>query len=149
MIESPPMHGVADRRSVTPRLLVARNLFIADGVIALLFAVGFLAIPQQLLTFFGIGVTPSSVFVARILAGPVLALGVMHASARDIADTPAGRRITLGHYAFDVVGVPTTAVGVAVGVAAPFGLLVTGLLLIQGLWRTYLLFGVYQGRLGT
>ena len=125
-------------------VLSARNLFTLDGALAIIFAVAFLALAPQLLGFYGVGVSTGSVLITHILATFMLAAGITQLSARAAAESAAGRSITLGYLATDVVGSIIIAAAVASGAANLFGLGFVGLFLVLGSWRAYLLVRVYR-----
>jgi hypothetical protein len=125
-------------------VLSANNLFTLDGALAIIFAVAFLALAPQLLAFYGIGVSTGSVLITHILATFMLAAGITQLGARAAADSAAGRSITLGYLATNVVGAIIVATAVASGAANMFGLGFVGLFLILGSWRAYLLVRAYR-----
>jgi hypothetical protein len=127
-----------------PRLLAARNLFVADGVLGLIFALGFLVLTPQLLSLYGIGVSAGSVLMTRLVAGFLLAAGVTQLTARRHADSPAGRSLTLGCLATKAVGAVISAIAVVRGDANLFALVFVALFLAEGAWRSYLILRIYR-----
>lgn len=130
-----------------PGLLSAGNLFAVDGVLGIIFALGFLALTPQLLGLYGIGVSAGSVLMTRFLAGFLLAAGVTQFSARRHADSAAGRSITVGYLATNLLGAVVSAAAVARGDANLLGLAFVALFLAEGSWRSYLILRVYRLRL--
>jgi hypothetical protein len=60
-----------------------------DGVLGIIFALGFLVLTPQPLGLYGIGVSAASVLMTRFRAGFLLAAGVTQFSARPHADSAA------------------------------------------------------------
>lgn len=69
-------------------VLSAHNLFTLDGALAIISAVAFMALAPQLLSFHGIGVSPGSVLMTRLVAGFLLAAGITQLRARAAAKPP-------------------------------------------------------------
>jgi hypothetical protein len=125
-------------------VLSAHNLFTYDGALGIIFGVAFLALAPQLLGFYGIGVSTGSVLMTHLLAGFLLAAGITQLRARAAADSAAGRSITLGFLATNVVGAIISATAVASGAANLFALGFVGLFLVEASWRAYLTLRVYR-----
>ncbi len=119
-------------------VLSAHNLFTLDGALGIIFAIAFMALAPQLLAFYGIGVSPGSVLMTRLVAGFLLAAGITQLAARGAADSAVGRNITLGFLATNFAGAVIVAMAVASGAANLFGLAFVGLFLFEGFWRAYL-----------
>lgn len=74
------------------------------GVVAILFGIGFVAAPADVLAQYGITADRSVVFMSRLFGGALINLGLLLWFARNIVD-PLGRRsIVLAGLIGDVVG---------------------------------------------
>jgi hypothetical protein len=125
-------------------VLSAYNLFTYDGALAIIFGIAFMTLAPQLLGFYGIGVSAGSVLMTHLVAGFLLAAGITQLGARAAADSAAGRSITLGYLATNVVGAIIVATAVASGAANLFGLGFVGLFLLEASWRAYLTLRAYR-----
>ena len=124
--------------------LAARNLFAVDGVIAVVFAAGFLFGAPQLLAIYGIGVTAGTVLLARVLACFVLASGITQLSALRHADSPVAAHVTAGYLVCDVIATGVCSAAVAGGAVNSLGIGLVALFALLACWRAFLVLGVYR-----
>jgi len=126
-------------------ILSGRNLFAVEGVLGIVFALGFLTLTPQLLALYGIGVSAGSMLMTRFLAAFLLAAGITQFTARRHADSAAGRSITAGFLATNVLLAVVASVAIVRGDANLLGLGFIALWVVEGSWRAYLTLYIYRG----
>jgi hypothetical protein len=74
------------------------------GVVAILFGVGFIAAPAEVLTQYGITADRYTVFMSRFFGAALINVGLIAWLARNIVDSLGRRSIVLAGLIGDVVG---------------------------------------------
>jgi hypothetical protein len=110
-----------------------RTVLTAAAVIAFIFALGLILMPDFMGTLYGLGTSPVQALIARFFGTALLALGVVNWFARDM-DYAAVRPIILGNLVGDAAGLIVSLMGTVGGVMNSVGWLsvVLYLLLILG-----------------
>src|SRR5258708_6826754 len=98
-----------------------RHLFVADALLAFVFAVGLLVAPAALLAMFGVASDPARALLARLLGAAIFGHAAILWQARDSTETPSARYIVWGNLLFDVTATVVSAMGAASGVTNALG----------------------------
>jgi hypothetical protein len=115
-----------------------RTVLTAAAVVALLFALGLILLPDFMGTLYGLGTSPVQALIARYFGTGLLAVGLINWFARDM-DYAALRPILLGNLVSDAVGLLVSLMGTLGGVMNAMGWssVVLYLLLILGFGYLY------------
>ena len=81
-----------------------RNLFFVNTVVALLFALALLLMPQTLLLLYGISAGAADKLLGQFFGVQLLISGLITLFARDTMDFKSQRAITLSHFIGDGIG---------------------------------------------
>jgi len=100
------------------------------GVVAILFGIGFVAAPAEVLAQYGITADRSTAFMSRFFGGALINVGLIVWFARNIVDPLSRRSILLAGLIADVVGFFVALQGQMKGVANALG------------WSTVLIYGL-------
>lgn len=73
-----------------------RNLFILTAVVALVFGLGFLILPDQLLQLYGIELSEAGLYIGRLIGTVFIGVGIITWQARYSNDSSARRAIVTG-----------------------------------------------------
>ena len=73
-----------------------RYLFIASAVVGILFGLGFLLFPDQLLQLYGVQLSEAGLQIARLMGSAFIGLGIITWQARYSHDSAARRAIVTG-----------------------------------------------------
>ncbi len=73
-----------------------RNLFILSAVVGLVFGLGFLIFPDQLLQLYGVELSEAGLYVGRLMGAVFIGVGVITWQARYSNDSLARRAIVAG-----------------------------------------------------
>jgi|HubBroStandDraft_3_1064219.scaffolds.fasta_scaffold78733_2 hypothetical protein len=101
------------------------------GVVAILFGIGFVAAPAEVLAQYGITADRSTAFMSRFFGGALINVGLIVWFARNIVDPLSRRSILLAGLIADVVGFFVALQGQMKGVANALG------------WSTVLIYGLF------
>jgi hypothetical protein len=108
-----------------------REMFFAvTGVVAMLFGVGFLVLPEMSLATYGVPTSPHNVMQGRYFGSSLLAVGLVSWLARDTQDAKAIRAILVAGFVMNLAGL-------AISVAA------TGSLMNAMGWLSVAIYGVF------
>ena len=91
------------------------------GIIAIAYAIGFLAAPRKLLALYGQDPDPAAVLNIRFFASALLGWGVILWLARDLRARAALRAILIGTALADAVGCLVNVRGTYVGILNSMG----------------------------
>lgn len=116
-----------------------RTVLTVAAVVALIFALGLILMPDFMGTLYGLGTSPVQALIARLFGSALLGIGLMNWMARDL-DYAAVRPILLGNLAGDTVGFIVCLMGILGGVMNATGWLSVALYLILILGFGYLYF---------
>lgn len=98
-----------------------RMLFIVNAVVLLLMGLGFLLIPDTLLTLFGATVGATGILMARSLGTVQFGNAVLCWVARDHAESPAGTAIVIALFLEYLITIVTTSLAQLSGVFNALG----------------------------
>jgi hypothetical protein len=101
------------------------------GVVAILFGIGFVAAPAEVLTQYGITADRYTAFMSRFFGAALINVGLIAWFARNIVDSLGRRSIVLAGLIGDVVGFFVALHGQMNGVANALG------------WSTVLIYGLF------
>jgi hypothetical protein len=90
------------------------TVFLAGGVLGLVFGLGFLLVPAAVLPLYGVAVEPSTVLMSRFFGVALFHLGIVLYLLRDVRDSATQRAMTMA-------GVAGSAAGLAVGLMGVLG----------------------------
>ena len=97
-----------------------RTYFAIFAVLALLFGIGFVLAPGQVLSNYGIEASPSVALMARLFGGTLLAVAVIQWAARDFPEA-AIRPVLIGLFAADVVNLVVATMATSAGTINALG----------------------------
>jgi hypothetical protein len=115
-------------------------MLIINAVIALGYAIGLLALPETILSIYGISQGSAEVLMARFFGVALSAIGLLTWLARDVTAADALRAIATALLISDVVGATVSAQGTLSGVMSVVGWSAFALYVLLGLGYAYLLF---------
>ena len=96
-------------------------LFTLNAIVGLLFSLGFLIVPEQLISLYGATLSPVGVIVARLFGALILGFIAILWLARDSGESEARRAIVTGGFVGWGVGFIVTLVGQFSGVVNNLG----------------------------
>ena len=96
-------------------------LFTLNVIVGLLFSLGFLIVPEQLISLYGATLSPAGVLVARLFGALILGFIAILWVARDSGESEARRAIVMGGFVGWGVGFIVTLVGQFSGVVNNLG----------------------------
>ena len=111
------------------------TLLAINAVFAVIFGLGFLLIPETLLSFYGVSLGAAGLYLGRLLGGAFLGYGILSWLVRD-GSGPEMRAIVLALFVSEITGFVITVYYQLQGIANALG------------WSTaviYLLFGLAFG----
>jgi uncharacterized membrane protein YfcA len=98
-----------------------KAFMIFAAVLGVAYGVGFLLIPNQLISFYGPTPTPSAIVGFRYFGVTLLAIGSIFWLARESHDAATVRALLTGHAIGDVAGIIVSIWGTASGIMNAFG----------------------------
>jgi len=107
-----------------------KALFVVHSIIALVFGVSFVLVPNQVVAIYGATLTAAGVFVGRLFGSCLLTFAAVLWLARDSQDSTARRALVLGFFITFIIGAIVAAQGVLTEVVNALG------------WSTVVLYGV-------
>ncbi len=81
-----------------------RTLMIVNTVIAAVFGIGFVLIPWQVLSLYGIQPNPAINFIGELFGAALLAFAVLTWTARNASDSGARQAIVRALFVGDAIG---------------------------------------------
>ena len=81
-----------------------KTLLIINTVVATLFGLAFLIVPQQLMAQYGTTLSEGGTVIARLFGASLLGFGIVSCMARDSGPSKALTAILMGFFVADLVG---------------------------------------------
>jgi hypothetical protein len=100
--------------------MTVKLYFAIFAVLSLLFGIGFVLAPGQVLTNYGIENSPTVALMSRLFGGTLLAIAVILWSARDFSET-AIRPVLIGLCVADVVNLVVALMAISAGTTNALG----------------------------
>jgi hypothetical protein len=101
--------------------MTQKNYFSIFAVLSVLFGIGFVLAPDQVLINYGIESSPAIAVMSRLFGGTLLAMAVILWSARDFHDQAAVRAVLVGSGVSDVVNLVVSLLAVTSGTVNALG----------------------------
>jgi hypothetical protein len=101
--------------------MTLKTYFSIFAVLSVLFGIGFVLAPDQVLANYGIEGSPAVALMSRLFGGTLLAIAVILWSARDFRDQAAVRAVLMGIGISDVVNLIVAIVATSSGTINPLG----------------------------
>jgi hypothetical protein len=101
--------------------MTLKSYFSIFAVLSVLFGIGFVLAPDQVLINYGVESSPAIALMSRLFGGTLLALAVILWSARDFHDRTAVRAVLIGLGVSDVVNLVVALVAVTSGTVNALG----------------------------
>ena len=96
-------------------------LMVVNAIVAGLFGIGFVLVPAQLLSQYGITTDAPFDLVGRLFGAALIGFAVLTWSARNASDSDARRAILLALFVADVIGFVVALIGQLGGVVNTLG----------------------------
>jgi hypothetical protein len=96
-------------------MMTLKLFFAILAILSILFGVGFVLAPAQVLSSYGIEYSPALGLLGRLFGGALLSLGVILWLAREFRDETALRAVLTASLIGDVVGLIVAAMGTLAG----------------------------------
>ena len=100
--------------------MTVRNYFAIFAVLSLLFGIGFVLAPGQVLSNYGVADSTAIALMARLFGGTLLAIAVIQWSARDFSEA-AVRPILIGLCIADIVNLVVSIMATMAGTINAMG----------------------------
>ncbi len=110
------------------------------AVVVVLFGIGFVVIPQRVLSWYAVSLDPGGAFMTRLYGAAFLLLGVLLWSARKAPQSDVRRAIVLAVLIGDAIGFVVALSGQLSGLMNALGWTVVGLYLLLALGFAYYYF---------
>ena len=94
-----------------------RLLLMIAAVIAIVFGVGFVAVPASVLSIYGVTLDKAGTLIAQLFGAVLIGLAVLDWFARNVTDPEAQRAVVLANLVSDAVGFVVILIGQLAGVA--------------------------------
>jgi hypothetical protein len=114
------------------------TLFIINTVVAFLFGLGFVLIPANVLSLYGIEMDATGLFVSRLLGSAFLGFGIITWMLRNSTGSAEIRSILLAYAVSDLIGFVLALVYQMQGIANALGWSTVAIYLLLGLGFGYL-----------
>jgi nitrate reductase gamma subunit len=101
--------------------MTQKNYFSIFAVLLVLFGIGFVLAPDQVLINYGVESSPAIALMSRLFGGTLLAMAVILWSARDFHDRAAVRAVLIGSGISDVVNLVVALLAVTSGTVNALG----------------------------
>jgi hypothetical protein len=116
------------------------TLMAIKTIIVIFFGIGFVLIPEAVMSLYGVGLDAGGVYMTRLFGAAFLLLGILLWSARKDPGSQALRAIVLGVFIGDVIGFIASLLGQLSGVPNALGWSVVALYLLLALGFGFFLF---------
>jgi hypothetical protein len=97
------------------------TLFLAAGILALVFGLGFLVAPAALLPLYGVATDPPIILMSRFFGVALAQLGLALYLIREVRDAAAVRALALAGVVGSICGIGVSLIGVQSGVTNALG----------------------------
>jgi hypothetical protein len=101
--------------------MTQKNYFSIFAILSVLFGIGFVSAPDQVLINYGVESSPAIALMSRLFGGTLLAMAVILWSARDFHDQAAVRAVLIGSGISDVVNLVVALLAVTSGTVNALG----------------------------
>jgi hypothetical protein len=101
--------------------MTIRTFFAILAVLSVLFGIGFVLAPAQVLANYGIEHSPALALLGRLFGGALLTLGIILWLARDFRDDAATRTVLVAALVGDAVNLVVATMGTLSGVVNALG----------------------------
>jgi len=81
-----------------------RNLLTIASIIALIFGLGFILMPGQLVSFYNVELTPAGILIAQLYGATLLGFGLLNWFARGFSDNTTQQAILTANLVGDALG---------------------------------------------
>jgi hypothetical protein len=81
-----------------------KNMLTFASVVAFIFALGFILMPAQLVSFYNVTLNEGGVFISQLLGAAFLGFGILNWSARSFGEGEARQAVLTANLAADAVG---------------------------------------------
>lgn len=116
-----------------------RNWMSAKAIIGVVFALGFIFLPEKVMSFYSVSLLPGGVFMTRLLGQAFIVIAILLWSARDTADSGIKRGIALAVFVGDGIGFIVALMAQMSGLANVLGWSTVALYLVLALGFGYFL----------
>ncbi len=116
------------------------TLLTINAIVAILFGLGFLLIPDTLLSWYGVDLPVAGIFISRLLGAAFVAFATVSWEVRtadSAADSSAVRAILLSFFIGDILGALISLIYQVDGVANALGWTTVAIYLLLGLGFGY------------
>lgn len=117
-----------------------RNLYILNGAVALIFALGLLLVTTTMLDMFGIDNTADTRLLAQFVGVELVAAGLSTLLTRDVMDFKVRSAINFAHIAANALGFIIALNGTLTGVMSGMGFLIVVIYALLGAGFAYFQF---------
>ncbi|MEE8186464.1 MAG: hypothetical protein V3T99_02240 [Nitrososphaerales archaeon] len=97
------------------------TLFTFNAVVAVLFALGFLLMPESVLALYDVIADQTAIVMSRFFGGAVLGIGLLAWFAKNTEDSEARKAIVLAFFLSNLVGIAVSIHGQLTGEANQLG----------------------------
>lgn len=119
--------------------MTLKNWMIAKAVIVLVFGIGFVILPETLLSFYGTSVGQGGILMSRLFGQAFILLGILLWFARNTTESTTQRAFVLAVFVGDVIGFIITLMGQLSNTMNVLGWLNVALYLVLALGFGYFL----------
>ncbi len=116
-----------------------RNWMSAKAVIGVVFGLGFILLPDTLLSIYAISAGPGGVFMARLFGASFIVIGLLLWFARNTSESDTQRAVALAVFVGDAVGFIIALMAQLSGMANVLGWSTVALYLVLALGFGYFL----------
>jgi hypothetical protein len=101
--------------------MTTKTFFTILAVLGLIHGIGFVLVPEQVASGYGMATSPSSVLTARLFGGALLAWGAIIWFAKDFRDEAAVRGVLIATVIADIVSLVVVVMGTLSGTMNALG----------------------------
>lgn len=93
-----------------------RNILSIAAIIAFIFGLGFILMPRQLVSFYGVELNAAGLLIAQLYGAALLGYGLLNWLGRSLKDASAQQTILTSNLAADALGLVFSLIGQLGGV---------------------------------